>query len=121
MWSHRDPAMRKVAGSDWIVVENVDTNIDNKARRIVVENLEPYIDDKALYDMFSLFGNILSCKVRERAVSNCPFLAVCLSQRCVRTELAKLASGGVSARLCATLHVALHTQPGTGGQAGGRG
>ena len=30
-----------------------------------VRNLDRNIDNKALYDTFSLFGNILSCKARE--------------------------------------------------------
>jgi len=46
MWSHRDPNLRKTGNAN-VFVKNLDRNIDNKA----------------LFDTFSLFGNILSCKV----------------------------------------------------------
>lgn len=53
MWSQRDPSIRK-------------SGVGN----VFVKNLASTVDNKGLFDFFSVFGNILSCKVATDEAGN---------------------------------------------------
>ena len=59
MWSQRDPSLRK-SGAGNVFIKNLDKSIDNKGS-FGISLASNKIS--VLYDTFSSFGNILSCKV----------------------------------------------------------
>jgi polyadenylate-binding protein len=82
MWVQRDPSLRK-------------SGVGN----VVIKNLDPSIDNKTLFDTFSVFGNILSCKVqtddegRSKGFGFVHFDLEESAQGCIRDVNGKLING----------------------------
>lgn len=78
MWSQRDPAVRR-SGEGNIFIKNLDKSVDNKS----------------LYDTFSIFGNILSCKVATSNFGDKSIKPVSLGYGFVHFQTAKAAQDAI--------------------------
>jgi len=78
MWSQRDPAVRR-SGEGNIFIKNLDKSVDNKS----------------LYDTFSIFGNILSCKVATSNFGDKSIKPISLGYGFVHFQTAKAAQDAI--------------------------
>ncbi len=70
MWSQRDPSLRR-------------SGVGN----VFIKNLDKSIDNKQMYDTFSSFGNILSCKVAQDAEGNSKVRSIIIFSQYIKLKI----------------------------------